>query len=113
MKGGGNQRAARFERDLEAAANDQRRGNLTAAIARYRRLLAQHPHEVRLLANLASALRQAGDREGALGYLDAALRQNRAAPDLWFNYGNLLRELDRMDEAERAYRRALELDPKL
>jgi predicted O-linked N-acetylglucosamine transferase (SPINDLY family) len=110
MKGGGNQRAARFERELEAAADDQRRGNLTAAIARYRRLLAQHPRAVRLLANLAAALRQAGDREGALGYLDAALRQDRAAPELWFNYGNLLRDLGRQDEAERAYRRALELD---
>jgi predicted O-linked N-acetylglucosamine transferase (SPINDLY family) len=113
MKGRGSERAARFERELEAAADDQRRGNLTAAIARYRRLLAHHPRAVRLLANLASALRQAGDREGALGYLDAALRQDRAAPELWFNYGNLLRDLGRADEAERAYRRALELDPGL
>ena len=113
MKGGGNQRAARFERELEAAANDRRRGQLTEAIERYRRLLAQRPREVRLLANLASALRQAGDREGALGYLDAALRQDGAAPELWFNYGNLLRDLGRADEAERAYGRALELDPGL
>jgi protein O-GlcNAc transferase len=113
MKDGVNPRAARFERELEAAAHDQRAGHLTRAIARYRRLLAQRPREIRLLANLASALRQSGDREGALGYLGAALRQDGAAPELWFNYGNLLRDLGRANEAEQAYRRALVLDPGL
>ncbi len=34
-------------------------------------------------------------------------------PELWFNYANLLRENGSREEAEAAYRRALELNPKL
>ena len=113
MTGGGSRRVTHFERELEAAASDRRNGHLTEAIARYRRLLVQRPREVRLLANLASALRQAGDPEAALAYIDAALRLDSAAPELWFNYGNLVRDLGRAFEAEQAYRRALELDPNL
>lgn len=113
MKRGGSPGTARFEREIHLAVEAQSRGNLGEAIARYQRLLALHPREVRLLANLASALRQAGDREGALAHFGAALRQDDTSPEIWFNYGNLLRDLGRLEEAERAYRRALELNPEL
>ncbi|MFG5409707.1 tetratricopeptide repeat protein [Piscinibacter sakaiensis] len=57
---------------------------------------------------------QAGDHAGALRDAEALTRAHptRSAGD-WFNLGFLLEAAGRLADAEPAFRRALELDPKL
>lgn len=102
-----------FRRAFESVVAEHRRGNLTRAIAGYKRLLVQRPKNGELLANLATALKQAGRREEALECFRRAVGTVRAPPEVWFNFGNLLAELKQLAEAEAAYRKALELDPGL
>lgn len=104
-------RSAAFERELEAAADAQRRGDLAQAIARYRRLIERRPELAAAHANLAAALRRAGDLPGAMQAFACALRLDGGRPEVWFNYANLLRDAGRAAEAEDAYRRALAIEP--
>ena len=77
-------------------------------------MLVRWPSDAYARASRAHLRAQAGRHEEAL--LDArALVQAhpaRSAGD-WFNLAFLLEATDRIDEAEGAFRRALELDPKL
>lgn len=80
-------------------------------------LRAGHPAPDRKVsgAALAEAERQAkaGDLAGAASTLAAAERQEPNDPRLPFRRGELLRELDRREEAIEAWRRAVELDPEV
>jgi predicted Zn-dependent protease len=61
----------------------------------------------------ANALAAAGDRAGAVDVLAAAAEREPADPKVAFREAELLRDLDRVDDAIAAYRRALLLDPEV
>ena len=77
-------------------------------------MLRQWPDDAYALASRAHVLAQAGRHEEALADARAlvAAHPQRSAGD-WFNLAYLLEATSRFDEAEGAFRRAVELDPKL
>lgn len=89
-------------------------GRRRAAEAVCNRMLARWPADAYALASRAHLLAQRGARAQAL--VDAralvAAHPQRSAAD-WFNLAFLLEDAAHYDEAEPAFRRALELDPKL
>lgn len=105
--------AAAARRELAVAQAALRRGQPHDALARLVRLQAGHPTDCTVLANLAAARRACGDLPGALDALEATVTQPEAPAEAWFNYANLLRDLRRVPDAERAYGHALALQPAL
>lgn len=78
------------------------------------RMLARWPDDAYALASRAHLHAQAGRRETAIADAQAlvAAHPARSAAD-WFNLAFMLEAADRLDEAEPAFRRAVELDDKL
>jgi predicted O-linked N-acetylglucosamine transferase (SPINDLY family) len=105
--------AKEIARHFEAALTAHQAGDAGRAIAAYREVLALDPGHSGALTNLALLLRQSGDSAAALTLLERATRASVAPAALWYNFGNLLQELNRHEDAERAFRRALKLDPRL
>lgn len=97
--------------DFEAAVAAQREGRLDAAIEGYRRVLRKLPGHAGALANLATVLKASGQSDEALTVLQRAVKLSGAGVEVWFNLGNHLRDLGDIDAAERAYSKALELQP--
>lgn len=60
---------------------------------------------------LASAYRKSGDLEKAKYNLDAALLINDTNPITYYNYGNLLVDMQNTEDAKEMYNKALELNP--
>ena len=60
---------------------------------------------------LGAALLRESRATEAVKAFDAALAFEPDAVDSWINRGVALRELDRLEEAEASYRRALDLAP--
>lgn len=89
-------------------------GRRHAAEAIFDRMLARWPGDAYALASRAHLRAQRGARDEALADARAlvAAHPQRSAAD-WFNLAFLLEDAARYDEAEPAFRRALELDPKL
>lgn len=91
----------------------QTRGDLTAAEEHYLRALAERPGFVEALNNLGNVRRAQGR------FLDAESAFRRAgilAPNvaaIHMNHGVALQEIDEDDAAQRAYDRAIEIDPDL
>jgi tetratricopeptide (TPR) repeat protein len=89
-------------------------GRKAAADAVFSQMLAWFPGNAWVLASRAHLRAQMGRRDDAI--LDAqalvAGHPARSAAD-WFNLAYLLEEAGRHDEAEPAFRHAVELDPKL
>jgi tetratricopeptide (TPR) repeat protein len=85
-----------------------------AAVALVDRMLALWPGDPEALAIRAHTLVQL-DRKAAA--IDDLLRLTQLHPDLsaahWFNLAFLLEEQGRLPDAEAAFRRAVEMDPKL
>lgn len=77
-------------------------------------MLARFPGDPYARMSRAHLRAQAGQKEGALDdYAQLLESHPRHGAAAWFNYGFLLEESGRYDEAEHAFRRAVELDPKL
>lgn len=89
-------------------------GRRAMALECFGRMLQLFPGDAYALASRAHVLAQDGRHEDAL--VDAralvAAHPQRSAGD-WFNLAFVLEATGRIDEAERAFRRAIEIDPKL
>lgn len=89
-------------------------GRREAAREVFDRILQRWPRDANALASRSHLRSQLGMRDGAIA--DArtlvALQPQRSAAD-WFNLAYLLEESGRFEEAEAAFRQAVELDPKL
>lgn len=85
-----------------------------SAMQSFDAMLRQRPDDAYALASRAHVLAQAGRNEEALADARAlvAAHPQRPASD-WFNLAFLLEVTGRIDEAEGAFRRVLEIDPKL
>lgn len=89
-------------------------GRREAACDTFGEMLALWPGDAYALASRAHVLAQLGRRDAAIADAQALVRAHpqRSGAD-WFNLAFLLEDAGRIDEAEPAFRRALELDPKL
>ena len=89
-------------------------GRNAAALAVLDRMLQRWPRDAYALASRSHLHAQAGRREQAIadGQMLVAAHPARSGGD-WFNLGFLLEEAGRVEEAEAAFRRALQLDDKL
>lgn len=88
-----------------------RDGDLAAAEAAYRRVLADDPDQPDALHYLGVLTWQRGDAGGALELVTRARRRAPQDAALASNLGLVLRSLERDEEAERAFREAVTLRP--
>jgi predicted TPR repeat methyltransferase len=97
---------------LQGAIAMHRQGELDAAEALYRDLLAAEPRNADAMHFLGLLMRQRGNHAEAIDLMSAAVT---AAPDYVSahnNLGNLLCESGRLADARRHFERALELEPR-
>jgi tetratricopeptide (TPR) repeat protein len=89
-------------------------GRQGAAEATFDEMLRRWPDDAYALASRCHTRAQAGRRDEALQDSAALLAKHpsRSAAD-WFNHAFLLEDAGRLEEAEPAFRRAVEMDPKL
>jgi tetratricopeptide (TPR) repeat protein len=89
-------------------------GRSQQALAVFDRMARQWPRDAYVLASRAHLHAQAGRRAQAIADAQALVAAHpRLAASHWFNLAYLLEADDRPAEAEPAFRRAVELDPKL
>ena len=89
-------------------------GRNAAAEAVFDTMVARWPTDAYSLASRSHLRAQRGAKDAAIADAQAlvAAFPQRSAAD-WFNLAFLLEDAERLDEAEAAFRRAVELDPKL
>lgn len=92
---------------LDRAITLHQGGDVAGAIPLYRACLAVRPHDVQVDHLLGLALWQAGEQAEGLARVAAAAERAPNAPAIQNNYGGLLKAMGRVNEAERAFRRAL------
>lgn len=98
--------------DFERAKGLLADGNAADARAILEGLVARNPSNVPFLSRLAEAQLAAGDGETALATWHRALELRPRSEFLELARADALRRLGRDDEARRAFRRALEIDPR-
>jgi tetratricopeptide (TPR) repeat protein len=95
---------------LQEALDQHNRGQLTEAIATYRRILAVWPDQFDTLHYLGVALAQGGKFQEALEPLGRALSVRSDSAVAHNHYGNALAGLSRYAEAIQSYERAIVCD---
>lgn len=98
-----------FERAYEAQQNS----NLTEAIKLYKNALAKKPKHADAAYMLGTLLASTGKAQESIPLLERASRLLPHSPMIKCNLGLALKILDRLDEAEVQFRKALQLDPNL
>jgi tetratricopeptide (TPR) repeat protein len=88
-------------------------GRNAAAEDTFDEMVQRWPEDAYALASRAHLRAQAGRRSQAIADMERVVALPEANAAHWFNLGFLLDEAERYDEAEPAFRKALELDPKL
>ncbi len=96
---------------LEAALLAETRGRLDDATAEYRRVLERDAGNGLASLQLGSLIARRGEHAAALAHFERALAAMPNSPIAHNNVATANFALDRLDVAERHYRRALELEP--
>lgn len=96
---------------LAAAIALHQQGQLGQARLGYGAILASDPGNAAAHHYLGLLEHQSGNPMAALQHLRTAAQSETAEPFYWVNLGNLLKDLQRPQEAEAAYQRALALEP--
>jgi tetratricopeptide (TPR) repeat protein len=98
----------------------QRRANAAILFKRpadaaraYREMLVVEPNNDLAQLMLANQLAETGDAAGAVAELERLTARNPQHADAWFNLGYLHDQAERPVDAERCFRRALELRPNI
>ncbi len=86
-------------------------GRLEEANALYREILAGHPNNAHALHLFGVLRAQRGDYAAAADFIGRAVALDPNNPTAFYNLGNTLRDLNRLDEALASYDRALALRP--
>jgi tetratricopeptide (TPR) repeat protein len=95
---------------LGLASRQQQAGQLAAAESTYRAILAQHPNDPDALYGLSAIAHHMG-RPDSLALMEASLAIRPDVADAQLNYGNLLQNAGRLNDAVNAFRRAMALAP--
>ncbi|MGC9318284.1 MAG: tetratricopeptide repeat protein [Armatimonadota bacterium] len=98
-------------RILDEGRRQIKAGRLAEAIGELERWLAHAADDAAAWSLLSAALSRSGDWAGAEKAARRVVRLRPRAARAWSNWGITLRKLERTNEAERAQRRALALDP--
>jgi len=85
-------------------------GRLQKATQGYTQAIKLEPKDADSHMNLGLVYLALGDRQRAINYLQKATVLNPTSIEAWTNYGAALDENDDLVAAEKAYRKALELD---
>jgi tetratricopeptide (TPR) repeat protein len=88
-------------------------GQPAKAREKFQFMAAQWPRDRYALASLAHVSAQLGDKHAAVHALDRLTRAFADNPAAWFNLGFMLEDMGRHGEGESAFRRALEIDPRM
>ena len=99
--------------ELESQANslESSRQFLEAAEI-WKKSIELYPNRnVWVYSNVAACLFQGGDKEEALVWMEKAVERNPGDSNIQRNYGVLLMELDRLEEAEGCFIAAYNIDP--
>ncbi|MGI8962340.1 MAG: tetratricopeptide repeat protein [Bryobacteraceae bacterium] len=96
---------------LERGAELESAGKLEDAIREHQTVLESDPNNVQAHINLISLYGRAGDAAAAKQHFDAAIKLAPNRPDAWYDYGVLLFNQQKYDQAEQAFRRALAVNP--
>ena len=96
---------------LAAAIALHQQGQLGQARLGYGAILASDSGNAAAHHYLGLLEHQSGNPMAALPHLRTAVQSEAAEPFYWVNLGNLLKDLQRPQEAEAAYQRALALEP--
>ncbi len=99
------------ESELAKAIGLHNRGKLNAAQKIYRKLVAQHSKHAGALSGLGMIAFQQGNHTRAVHLLERAMRVEPANPLFYMNLGVVLEADRRLESAERAYLKAIALDP--
>lgn len=95
---------------LNLALGTAQLGEQSATLDVYRRAIGHHPANRDLLYNHANLLFRADDLPESEAAFRALLKHHPRDAAGWTNLGMVLKSLRRFEEAERAYRRAIEVD---
>ncbi len=100
--------------DQNDAANERyARGDFTGALSTYRELLRRRPELAEVAVNAGNAVHELSDYARALGLYEGALgaRDAHVRALAFYDRGNTLYRLDRLEEARASYVDALRLEP--
>ena len=80
------------------------------AIEQYKEALELDPNNTYIHQAMASLYRKMHEYASARNHLNASLQIDDKNPITYYNYGNLLVDMQHFDEAKEMYKKALELD---
>ena len=104
-------RPAHVQETLQAGVADHRAGNLQAAEAKYREVLAAAPDDTDALYLLANCLVRRGDSAAALPLVEKAISLRTDAAEYYNLLGIILRDRRKPEAACKALAQALRLSP--
>ena len=98
--------------ELDRAIRHHQAGELDAANAIYRRILASDPQHADALNLSGVVAHQTGNQETAIQLIEQAVRINDANANYYNNLGEAYRAFGQNQEAVNAYERALQINPR-
>ena len=97
---------------FETARQQHKQDSLEEAAQTYRRVLAEKPNHTDAMQLLGLLEHQDGRPEQGLELIEKAIAIGPVKPSYLNHRGNVLRGLERLDDAQAAYREALERNPR-